>query len=107
MGAGYLSPAKRTWSAHRASAGNILQYAPVSTLATGIRYDPDDPRRGDLNLWKREIKVRGKGGRPRVVRISHEATTPPRRWTATFAPGPVTRRPGASSCGPERVAGGR
>ncbi len=25
------------------------------------------------DLWRREITVRGKGGRPRVVRIGHEA----------------------------------
>ena len=39
----------------------------------GIRYDPHDPRRSDLDLWSREITVRGKGGRPRVVKIGHEA----------------------------------
>ena len=39
----------------------------------GIRYDPCDPLRGDADLWRREITVRGKGGRPRVVRIGHEA----------------------------------
>jgi integrase len=39
----------------------------------GIRYDPHDPRRSDLDLWRREITVRGKGGRARVVRIGHEA----------------------------------
>ena len=39
----------------------------------GIRYDPHDPRRSDLDLQGREITVRGKGGRPRVVRIGHEA----------------------------------
>jgi site-specific recombinase XerD len=38
-----------------------------------IRYDPNDPRRSDLDLWSREITVRGKGGRPRVVKIGHEA----------------------------------
>ena len=38
----------------------------------GIRYDAD-PRRSDVDLWRREITVRGKGGRPRVVRIGHEA----------------------------------
>ena len=38
-----------------------------------IRYDPHDPRRSDLDLWRREITVRGKGGRPRVVRIGHDA----------------------------------
>jgi integrase len=39
----------------------------------GIRYDSHDPRRSDLDLWQREITVRGKGGRPRIVRIGHEA----------------------------------
>jgi integrase/recombinase XerD len=39
----------------------------------GIRYDPDDPRRSDLDLERREIRVRGKGGRDRTVRIDHEA----------------------------------
>ncbi len=39
----------------------------------GIRYDPDDPGRSDLDLERREIKVRGKGGRDRTVRIDHEA----------------------------------
>ena len=39
----------------------------------GIRYDPLDPRRSDLDLWAREITVRGKGGKARVVRIGHEA----------------------------------
>ena len=36
-------------------------------------YDAGDPRRSDVDLWRREITVRGKGGRPRVVRIGHEA----------------------------------
>jgi integrase/recombinase XerD len=39
----------------------------------GIRYDPHDSRRSDAGLWRREITVRGKGGRARVVRIGHEA----------------------------------
>jgi integrase/recombinase XerD len=38
----------------------------------GIRYDPGDPRRSDLDLWAREITVRGKGGRARIVRIGHD-----------------------------------
>ncbi|HEX9541565.1 MAG TPA: site-specific integrase [Streptosporangiaceae bacterium] len=44
----------------------------VSELA-GIRYDPDDPGRSDLDLWQREIRIRGKGGKARIVRIGHEA----------------------------------
>jgi integrase len=39
----------------------------------GIRYAPDDPRRSDLDLERREIKVGGKGGKERTVKIDHEA----------------------------------
>ena len=39
----------------------------------GIRYHPDDPRRSDIDLWQRDITVRGKGGRPRIVKISYDA----------------------------------
>jgi site-specific recombinase XerD len=40
---------------------------------TGIRYHPDDPARSDLNLGAREIRVRGKGGKERVVPVTREA----------------------------------
>lgn len=43
----------------------------LSELA-GIRYVPDDPERNDLDLMHREVRVHGKGGKVRVVRISHE-----------------------------------
>jgi site-specific recombinase XerD len=43
----------------------------LSELA-GVRYDPHDARRSDLDLWQREITVHGKGGRPRIVKISHD-----------------------------------
>jgi site-specific recombinase XerD len=39
----------------------------------GIRYHPADPYRSDVDLMAREITVRGKGGRPRTVKLSHEA----------------------------------
>jgi site-specific recombinase XerD len=45
---------------------------PLAELA-GIRYDPGDPDRSDLDLERREIHVRGKGGRDRTVKIDHEA----------------------------------
>ena len=35
--------------------------------------DPDDPRRSDVDLWQREITVRGKGRNARIVKISHDA----------------------------------
>jgi site-specific recombinase XerD len=39
----------------------------------GIRYDARDPRRSDIDLWQREITVRGKGGKDRIVKIGHQA----------------------------------
>lgn len=39
----------------------------------GIRYRPDDPVRSDVDLQRREIFVRGKGGKDRIVRIDPEA----------------------------------
>jgi integrase len=50
-------------------------------LATGIRlaeiavirYHPADPYRSDVDLAAREVTVRGKGGRPRTVKLSREA----------------------------------
>ena len=44
----------------------------LSELA-GIRYHPGDPQRSDVDLWQREITVRGKGGQDRIVRIGHQA----------------------------------
>src|SRR5258708_14344822 len=44
----------------------------LSELAR-FRYDPDDPLRSDVDLWRREITVRGKGGQARIVKIGHEA----------------------------------
>jgi site-specific recombinase XerD len=44
----------------------------LSELA-GIRYNPGDPRGGDVDLWHREITMHGKGGRTRIVKINHDA----------------------------------
>src|ERR1039457_4795514 len=42
----------------------------------GLRYDPGDPRRSDIDLWQREITVSGKD---RIVRIGPEpGQVPPR-----------------------------
>jgi site-specific recombinase XerD len=40
---------------------------------TGIRYHPGDPTRSDLDLHGREIRIRGKGGTARTVKIGHQA----------------------------------
>ena len=39
----------------------------------GIRYYPDDHDRSDLDLDSRQIRIRGKGGKERTVRIDYEA----------------------------------
>jgi site-specific recombinase XerD len=44
----------------------------LSELA-GIRYDPGDPGRCDVDLWNREITVHGKGHKTRTVKIGHDA----------------------------------
>ena len=42
--------------------------------ATGIRLSElADLRCDDINLWQREITVRGKGGKGRIVKIGHQA----------------------------------
>jgi hypothetical protein len=69
---------------------------PAAELA-GIRYDPLDPRRSDLDLQSREITVRGKGGRTRIVRIGHGPDPGP------LYPGPVPARAGLA---PPAVARG-
>jgi integrase/recombinase XerD len=56
----------------------------LSELA-GIRYDPGDPRRGDLDLWHREITVHGKGCKTRTVKISHDAARALDRYTRARA----------------------
>ena len=44
----------------------------LSELA-GIRCHPDDPARSDLDLQARQIRIRGKGGTARNVKIGHQA----------------------------------
>jgi site-specific recombinase XerC len=44
-----------------------------AAVLAGIRYDAHDPQASDADLWQREITVRGKGGKPRVVKITHDA----------------------------------
>ena len=62
----------------------------------GIRYDPHDPRRSDVDLWRGEITVRGKGGRRGS---SRSGMRPPGPWTCTSGPGPGMGRRGGRSCG--------
>ena len=93
----------------------------LSELA-GIRYAPDDPRRSDIDLWHREITVRGKGGKTRTVKISYDAARSlnrylrvrarhaqayrPQPWLGTGNRGPMTAsgiyRPAARPLHPHR-----
>lgn len=63
----------RTFAQHRDAAIISVFRATgirLSELA-GIRYDAEDTQRSDLDLWQREITVRGKSGKARIVRIGH------------------------------------
>ena len=65
----------------------------LSELA-GIRYGPGDPARSDLDLHGREIRICGKGSKPRTVKIGHQAARSLDRYLRT-APG-TPRRTGPS-----------
>jgi len=72
----------------------------------GIRYHPDDPARSDLDLHAREIRIAGKGGTARTVKIGHQAARSldrylrararhaqahrPQLWLAVHDRGPLT-----------------
>ncbi len=80
----------------------------LSELA-GIRYQPGDPRRSDIDLWQREIIVRGKGGKPRIVKISHDAARAVDRYLRARARHPQACQPwlwlGAGNRGPLTASG--
>jgi site-specific recombinase XerD len=80
----------------------------LSELA-GIRYAPDEPRRSDIDLWHREITVRGKGGKTRTVKISHEAACALDRYIRVRARHAQAYRPqlwlGISNRGPMTASG--
>ncbi len=54
----------------------------LSELA-GIRYDSDEPRRSDVDLWHRQIIVHGKGRTIRTVKISYGAARVIPRYGST------------------------
>ena len=65
----------RSFAARRDAAIIAVFTATGIRLAelAAIRYHPDDPGRSDLDLHAREIRIRGKGSRPRTVKIGHQA----------------------------------
>jgi integrase/recombinase XerD len=64
----------------------------LSELA-GRRYDPGGPRSSGIDLWQREITVRGTGGKDRIVRIGHQAARSPDRYPRARARHARARRP--------------
>ena len=80
----------------------------LSELA-GIRYDPGDPGRGDVDLWHREITVHGKGSKTRIVKISHDAARALDRYLRVRARHAQAYRPqlwlGVSNRGPMTASG--
>ena len=80
----------------------------LSGLA-GIRYHPGDPVRSDLDLHAREIRIAGKAGKPRTVRIGHQAARSLDRYLRARARHPQAWRPqlwlGVNSRGPLTPAG--
>jgi site-specific recombinase XerD len=80
----------------------------LSELA-GIRYDPGDARRSDVDLWHREITVRGKGRTTRTVKISHDAARALDRYLRVRARHAQACRPqlwlGVNNRGPMTASG--
>ena len=80
----------------------------LSELA-GIQYDPGDLDRFDLNLYGRQIRVIGKGGKPRLVTISFEAAPSVDRYLRVRVKHPLASRPepwlGVNGRGPVTAAG--
>jgi site-specific recombinase XerD len=60
----------------------------------GIHYHPGDPYRSDLDLDRREIRVRGKGGKDRTVMVDHEAARRLDRYLRVRAKHEQAHRPG-------------
>jgi site-specific recombinase XerD len=59
----------------------------------GLRYNPGDPRHSDIDLWQREITVRGKGGKPRIVKIGHQTARSLDRYLRARSRHGQARRP--------------
>ena len=80
----------------------------LSELA-GIRYHPGNPARSDLDLQRREIRIRGKGGTARTVKIGHQAARSLDRYLRARARHAQAHRPqlwlGVNNRGPLTATG--
>ena len=59
----------------------------LSELA-GISCHPHDPQRSDVDLWQRQITIRGKGGKDRIVKIGHHTALSLDRYLRPLPPRP-------------------
>jgi site-specific recombinase XerD len=80
----------------------------LSELAQ-IRFDPDDQRGSDVELWHREITVCGKGRKTRIVKVSHDAARSLDRYIRARARHAQAYRPqlwlGVNNRGPMTASG--
>ena len=65
----------------------------------GIRYDPHDPQRSDIDLWEWEITVHGKGRKTRTVKISYDAAGTLDRYLRIRTKHPQARPPVVAGAG--------
>jgi integrase/recombinase XerD len=73
----------------------------------GLRYEPGDLRRGDIDLWQREITVRSEGGKDRIIRIARIGHLAARGQDRYIRAAPGTGRPCGRSCGWAGATGSR
>ena len=103
--------AGRTFTQRRDTAIIAVFRATGIRLAelAGLRHDPGDPRCSDIDLWQREITVRGKGGKDRIVRIGHQAARSLDRYIRARSRHPQAHQPqlwlGAGNREPLTAAG--
>jgi site-specific recombinase XerC len=101
----------RSFAARRDAAIIAVFTATGIRLAelAGIRYHPDDPARSDLDLHAREIRIRGKGGTPRTVKIGHQAARSLDRYIRASVRSGSRSRAGSPRPGQDirRLAGGQ
>jgi integrase/recombinase XerD len=88
-----------------------------AATSTGIRFSelagicchPGDPARTDLDLHAREIRIRGKGGTARIVKIGHQAARSLDRYLRARDRHPQAWRPqlwlGVNGRGPMTAGG--
>ena len=101
----------RSFAARRDAAIIAVFTATGIRLAelAGIRYHPDDPARSDLDLQGREIRIRGKGGTARTVKIGHQAARSLDRYLRARTRHAQAHRPqlwlGVNNRGPLTAAG--